>query len=290
VAQSLRPFPQFTNAPTPLWAPLGDNWYNSLQLQVIQRFSHGLDVNYNFTWSKSLDNGIEGQMNDIYNRDTNKFLSGSDRPLVSNINISYTVPVAPWTGNKILKSVLSDWQMGALLTYASGTPILVPASTNQLSSQTFLTTSYLNRDPTAPLFLQDLNCHCFDPTKTLVLNPAAWVSPPAGTYGTSPAYYNDYRSQRHPTENFNVGRTFRIREAMSLSVRAEFANIFNRTVLPAPSSTTPLTAPTCFLSGVSGPTGACSSGAAYASGFGVESTLGITGGTRTGQIVARLRF
>jgi Carboxypeptidase regulatory-like domain/TonB dependent receptor-like, beta-barrel len=290
VAQSLRPFPQFTNAPTPLWAPLGDNWYNSLQLKVIKRLSHGLDMSYNFTWSKSLQNGIEGLQNDIFNRGQNKFLSGSDRPLVSNINITYLVPAPAWTSNKILKYALSGWQTGALLTYASGTPILVPASTNQLNTQTFGTTSYLNRVPGAPLLLQDLNCHCFDPTKTLVLNPAAWVSPAAGTYGTSPAYYNDFRSQRHPTENFNVGRTFRIRESMSLSLRAEFVNIFNRTVLPAPSSATPLTAPTCFLSGTSGTPGACSAGATIASGFGFEQTANITGGVRTGQIVARFVF
>ena len=291
VAQSLRPFPQFNTAPAALWAPLGDNWYDALQVRVIKRFSHGLDASYNFTWSKSLDNGVEGVENDPFNRSQDKFLSGSDRPLVSNINFSYTVPVAPWTNNKILKYVLSGWQMGALLTYASGTPIAVPgASANLLSTETFETASYLNRVPGQPLFLQNLNCHCFDPTKTLVLNPAAWALPAAGTWGTSPAYYNDYRSQRHPTENFNVGRTFRIRESMSLSLRAEFVNIFNRTVLPAPSSSTPLTSPTCFASGFSGPTGACSPGATIASGFGYENTVNIAGGTRTGQIVARFRF
>lgn len=291
VAQSLRPFPQFTTAPTPLWAPLGDNWYNSLQLRVTKRVSHGLDLSYNFTWSKTLTQGIEGQMNDIYNRNTNKYLSSLDRPLVSNINISYTMPAPRWTGNKILKYALSGWQTGALLTYASGTPILVPASTNLLNTQTFLTTSFLNRVPGVPLFLQDLDCHCFDPAKTLVLNPAAWVSPPPGTYGTSPAYYSDYRSQRHPTENFNVGRTFRIRESISFSVRAEFVNIFNRIVLPAPSSTTPLTPATCFVSSTTGATGACTTpGATIASGFGFIQTAAISGGARTGQIVARLRF
>jgi hypothetical protein len=124
----------------------------------------------------------------------------------------------------------------------------------------------------------------------LVLNPAAWVSSAPGTYSSSPAYYNDYRSQRRPTENFNIGRTFRIRESMSFSVRAEFVNIFNRTVLFAPSATTPLTAPTCFVSGNSGATGACNPGATYASGLGFEQTSLIAGGVRTGQIVARFRF
>jgi len=291
VAQSLRPYPQFTTAPTPLWAPLGDNWYDALQLKVIKRLSHGLDVSYNFTWSKTLTNGIEGQENDIFNRSTNKFLSGSDRPLVSNINISYTAPVAPWAGNKLLKYALSDWQVGALLTYASGTPILAPAAVNSLNTSFFLpTASYLNRVPGVPLYLQDLNCHCYDPTTNLVLNPAAWVASAPGTLGTSPAYYSDFRYQRHPTENFNFGRTFRIRESMSLSVRAEFVNIFNRTVLPNPSATTPLSAPTCFKSGVSGPTGACSPGAAFASGYGFDQTAAIVGGVRTGQLVARFRF
>ena len=291
VAQSLRPFPQFTNSPTAEWAPLGNTWYDSLQIRGIERLSHGLTVSANFTWSKTLDNGIEAVENDVFNRSQNKYLSGLDRPLVTNINISYTVPAPAFTSNKILRYVLSGWQTGALLTYASGTPILVPASTNLLNTDTFLSASFENRVPGQPLFLQDLNCHCFDPTKTLVLNAAAWASPPAGTWGTSAAYYNDYRSQRHPTENFNIGRQFRIREAMSLSVRAEFVNIFNRTVLPAPSSTLPLTPATCFLSGSSGATGtACQPGATFASGFGFEQTAAIVGGTRTGQIVARFIF
>jgi hypothetical protein len=154
----------------------------------------------------------------------------------------------------------------------------------------------MNRVSGQPLFLQDLNCHCFDPTKTLVLNAAAWALPAAGTWGTSPAYYSDYRSQRRPTENFNFGRTFRIREAMNLSIRAEFVNIFNRTVLPSPNpgsgigAISPLTAPTCYMSGTTGPTGACSTGATIASGFGFENTVGLATGQRTGQIVARFRF
>jgi hypothetical protein len=290
VAQSLRPFPQFTNSPVAEWAPLGDSWYDALQIRGIERFSHGLVVSANFTWSKTLDNGIEAVENDVFNRSQNKFLSSLDRPLVTNITFSYIVPAPEFTHNKILRAVLSGWQTGALLTYASGTPILVPASTNLLNTDTFLSTSFMNRVPGQPLFLQDLNCHCFDPTKTLVLNPAAWASPPPGTWGTSAAYYNDYRAQRHPTENFNVGRQFRIHEAISLSVRAEFVNIFNRTVFPAPSSTAPLTPATCFLSGTSGATGACHSGATFASGFGFEQTAAIAGGTRAGQIVARLVF
>ena len=38
----------------------------------------------------------------------------------------------------------------------------------------------MNRVPGEPLFTQDLNCHCFDPNTSFVLNPKAWVNPPAG--------------------------------------------------------------------------------------------------------------
>jgi hypothetical protein len=83
-----------------------------------------------------------------------------------------------------------------------------------------------------PLFLQNPNCNCFDPKTTFVLNPAAWVNPPAGHYGTSAGYYSDYRYQRRPVENVSIGRIFPFREGrMSLRIRAEFTNIFNRVEL-----------------------------------------------------------
>ena len=35
------------------------------------------------------------------------------------------------------------------------------------------------------------HCHCVDPNKDLVLNPAAWSNPAAGQWGTASAYYDD---------------------------------------------------------------------------------------------------
>jgi hypothetical protein len=36
---------------------------------------------------------------------------------------------------------------------------------------------FSSRVPGQPLFLKDLNCHCIDPNKEFVLNPAAWSDP-----------------------------------------------------------------------------------------------------------------
>jgi len=52
-----------------------------------------------------------------------------------------------------------------------------------------------------PLFTKDLNCRCFDPNTTFVLNPQAWTDPAPGQWGTAAPYYSDYRTRRRPQEN-----------------------------------------------------------------------------------------
>ena len=132
--------------------------------------------------------------------------------------------------------------------------------------------------PGQPLFLLDPNCHCIDPNKNFILNPAAWSQPAAGQFGTAAAYYNDYRYARRPAENASLGRLFRIREHMSLELRAEFFNIFNRTQLNNPTATNSLLAPAVNSAGI--PT----------SGFGYVSPNSLYSSPRTGQLVGRFQF
>jgi hypothetical protein len=240
VAQSLRPYPQFSSGLTPLWAPLGRTWYDSLQLKVTKRVSHGLDVAYAFTWAKELQMGIEGVganavINGIQNRSVNKTISGFSRPLVSVISVNYRMPA--WGPNRLVSQIVRDWAIGATMSYASGLPILAPASTNNLNTLLFQST-FVNRVAGQPLFSRDLNCHCIDPTKELVLNPAAWTNPADGQFGTGAPHYNDYRYQRRPSESMSVGRVFRFgEEGVALTVRMNFQNIFNRLQMQNPTGT-----------------------------------------------------
>ena len=131
--------------------------------------------------------------------------------------------------------------------------------------------------PDVPLFLNDLNCHCFDPAKTFVLNPAAWTQPATGQFGVSSIYFNDYRNQRRPDEEMSLGRTFRLRERMSFSVRAEFFNIFNRTEMNNPSATN-AQATQVVQNGLT------------ASGFGYINTGSVAFGPRSGQLVGQFHW
>ena len=60
VRQSLLPFPQYSTGISPAQAPLGNTWYDALQLNVTQRFSHGLSFNYKeVAGGKNLQQNIE---------------------------------------------------------------------------------------------------------------------------------------------------------------------------------------------------------------------------------------
>ena len=73
-----------------------------------------------------------------------------------------------------------------------------------------------------------------------------------------------------------MGQQFRIREGLALSVRAEFFNVFNRIVMPAPGGT-PNQTQTRNAQGV--PT----------SGFGRIDATNVSG-QRNGQLIARIEF
>jgi hypothetical protein len=276
LAQSLRPYPQFGNIPV-WWAPIGNSWYDALQSKLTKRYSNGLDVTATFTWQKELTTAENAAVNDVFNRKNQKAISGQSQPLVLVTAFTYELPRF---GNSMTRKTLGGWTVGGLLRYASGLPIPVPTANNNLGTLLLRSSgnTFANRVPGQPLFTQDLNCHCFDPNKTFVLNPAAWSDPAAGQYGTSAPYYNDYRYQRRPDEQLSLGRTFRIREGMSFQVRGEFFNIFNRTQANNPTATN------------AAATQVFNNRGQTTSGFGFINTGSVAFGPRSGQIVGQFRW
>jgi len=310
LGQALRPYPQWNGIPPFLGPPLGTTWYDSLQMKVTKRYSHGLDIQYAFTWQKELANGANSDtsyltpnpalINDVFNRNANKQISGFSRPLISIISLNYRTPGLKGSNSMAMKSaswVARDWVIGAVLRYQSGSLIRAAGSNNNFLSQ-------LQRGPAnnpalwgggttfqnqtgQPFFLQDPNCHCFDPTKDLVLNKAAWQDVGAGQFGTSAPYIDGYRWQRQPSESLSLGRVFPIARdgKINLNLRVEFQNVLNRVFLSSPSATNPsaLTLNTNpFANGAPG---------ALSSGFGFVNSVNGAGATpRSGQIVARFTF
>jgi len=307
VRQSLYPYPQYQGAfgpgpgISPINAPLGKTWYDGFQLVVTERLWHGITFNANYTYSKNLDLMSSP---DIFNRGLGKNLSVNDLPHQFRTSVQYITPRV--SGNKIVSNVLGDWTLGGYFQYQSPAILGRPASSGLFPISNYLGrgpgSAQLKIDPATGTYMSpyavnwtdydgkvhpepiDINCHCFDPTKTRVLNPAAWENIPDGQWANDFSNLRFYRGFRYPTENLNVGRTFRIKEGVSLNVRVEFSNAFNRIQLPQPTAGGPFTAnittqstPGTYFGSING-------------GFGSVVPITGTANSRTGLFVGRLTF
>jgi hypothetical protein len=243
---ALYPYPQFGNLAV-TGAARGASKYDSLQIKVNKRFSHGLQANANFTWAQGFTRPIP---QDFFNFQGSVWQLQQIPPVNLNFNIVYTVPKFGFMP-KVARVAVQDWQIGWFSNYQSGM-FLAPPVSNQFAN--YLTSEDI-RVPGEPLYTPgvDLNDHkTYDPYYTQVLNPKAWAPCPANStcpsayinaFGvpTAIAYYKDFRAPRTPSENASIGRNIRFGHdgRYNLFLRAEFVNIFNRTIMPAPSTANP---------------------------------------------------
>jgi len=306
VRQALLAYPQYNGILSPVGAPLGKTWYDSLQTSINKRFSHGVTFNANYTYSKNLD---LISTNDPFNRQLGKNLSLNDLPHQLRMGGQFESPTRlrsslPVLSNKAVAYALSGWSLGVSLSYQSAPLVGLPTSSGTVPISNFLGygpgpaqlipgmspwsvdwTDYGGVHHTDPL---DINCHCFDPTKTQVLNPKAWTNVPDGQFAASMSSIRSFRGFRAPGENANFGRNFRFKERVNLNVRVEFTNIFNRLLYS--SLATPIglgnfsSTPTVFTTGQN--KGLLSGGFGSVVPF---TTAGITG-QRQGSFVARIQF
>ncbi len=324
LTQALRPVPQWVGVPPFLGPPLGDTWYDSLQVKLTKRYSRGLTVNASYTFQKEETLGANSAtpyftagsgggapgavgpvvVNDVNNRNQNKQISSLDHPQVLTVTFNYTTPKNKFggdnAGGKALQWLSRDWTFGGVLRYQSGDLVETPSANNNFLYQLgvgsqdnpalFSSPQGLeNYVPGQPFFSVDPNSH-FDPTKTLVLNPRAWTEPAPGTFGVSAPYYIGNRWQRQPSESLSVGRIFRVKEKYQFQVCGEFQNVFNRVFFPLPSSGNGTG--TATAAGFTNPfpvtgstSGALSGGYGYVPAFNGYGTS-----PRTGQIVFRFTF
>jgi hypothetical protein len=225
VAQALRPFPQYQGVGTAA-SPYANSTYNSFQLKVDKRFSHGLTGTLAYTHSKMLSDGVGFTTNsgiirqDLLKRE--KFLYPTDQPNVLTFSFNYLIPYRQrWLGG---------WSLSGVAAYSTGYAIPVYYGTNPNS---FVFNGGLRPNLTgAPLLVNNSN---FDPNANLYLNPAAFSAPPSLTFGNAPVYL-PARQPNFKTESFGVFKDTRITERANLQFRMEMSNPFNRVVFGAPVS------------------------------------------------------
>ena len=258
-AQNLRPFPQFSS--------FGGNTYNaisnydSLQLTLTKRLSHGFQFSVNYTWSKMLDEQDSsgwgsrdgGQTyQDAYNPKVNYALSNFNIPHMFKGDLVYDLPFgkgrAFLNSNAVLDAIIGGWQIGATFVFESGAPFTpTVGATNQpgtLTGGSLGGSLYPDLIGNPNVSNQTIN-NWFN-TCTVLLdgshfptgcaNPA-WAVPAPGHFGS--AGRNILTGPGIQDVDFSLGKNFRFplpHESGNLQIRFDALNGLNHPNFAAPGS------------------------------------------------------
>jgi hypothetical protein len=160
--------------------------YNSLQALFEKRFSHGLQFQASYTFSKSLDNAssFEGALNPL-NFNATYGLSAFDARHRFVFNYVWDLPVPKYEGFK--GKLLDGWEMSGILTFQRGFPIRITSQDDiELLDTTFDFEAPGQPNLVAPFQKQDIRKNggfVFDPN--LFSNDPTAGGPALGTIGNA---------------------------------------------------------------------------------------------------------
>ena len=241
------PFPQFTgfSGDSPPWA---NSIYNSLQLRVEKRFSHGLQALVTYTYSKSLDDasstdgsvtwlgGISNGPQDPNNRHLERGLSTFDIPQVLQFSYVYELPVGRGkallgNANPVVQAVLGGWQINGIWRFTDGRPILLGLS----GGQPLPTYPYQR-----PNLSGSLKCNTgSDFLTNYFANPGVLSVPNPFTVGNAPRADGTCRQPGQANATLSMFKEFslaRIREGARVEFRFEAFNALNHPQFSGPHS------------------------------------------------------
>lgn len=132
VAQALTPFPQYCSNIYGQNENQGWSNYNSLQLSAEERFSHGLWLLANYTWSKTLTTSdfvqTSTQVSNIspFQKQRNYGLSANDIPQMFNLAFAYDLPFGRgrrWLNQGgVVNRLVGGWQISTIFRLQDGQP------------------------------------------------------------------------------------------------------------------------------------------------------------------------
>ncbi|HLA09198.1 MAG TPA: carboxypeptidase regulatory-like domain-containing protein [Pyrinomonadaceae bacterium] len=218
------------------------SFYNSLQLSIIKRYSHGLRAQLSYTFSHSVDDasGINSQdfnnnvqyVSNWYERKTDRGLSAFAVQHNLTMNWTYDLPLAnSATGAKA--AFLKGWQLNNIVTLASGPPFTVRLGSNR--SGNLNTTSFSAND--RPDIVPGINPVIGRPDQYLDIT--AFALPPVNTQGNLGR--NTIIGPGLVAIDASVSKTFQLSEGRTLQFRTEVFNLPNHPNFAIPSGLTSFT-------------------------------------------------
>jgi hypothetical protein len=201
---------------------IANSTYNALEMMLQKRFSHGLQFQAAYTFSKSIDDGSTFEESlDPFNFNASRALSIFNSKQRFVISYDWELPIRKYQG--FAGRVLDDWEISGITQFQSGFPIrLNTEDDNELINSLF----FLGTEaPSLNGPLQILN-----PKKNggFYLNYNQFSDPPLGQFNNG--------TQRTiccgpglADWDFSVHKKIAFSENRYFQFRAEIFNVFNRT-------------------------------------------------------------
>ncbi|HEY7181244.1 MAG TPA: hypothetical protein VIC84_07485, partial [Blastocatellia bacterium] len=226
-----------------------------------RRFSRGLLLGVNYTWSKALGTqsndlpGVQdfGAPNNIDNRRANYGPLDFDRRHNFSVNFVYELPKA--TASRALGYALNDWQLSGIYRYVTGQPYTPSINVSDISAYTLTGTQ--NVEGARIVLLKDPGSgHSSDPYHMFDASAFALPTPGSTSFESGRNYL--YRSPINALD-LSLAKRFRIKEKVGLEFRLDAFNALNHTQFNDVSATfngaLGATTPTNLASEFGNPTG-----------------------------------
>jgi hypothetical protein len=269
--------------------------YNGFDLTLRKRFSHGLSMNANYTYAKSLD-----EISDVFRTRNGANISATDVQNLKNdygpsdfdirhrvvVSFNYNLPV--FHGNRYL----GGWTVNSIISYNTGAPIgLYDASSdankdgvrsdrpNYIGPGTALNSivgreEIVNGTP-AYVYLDNTGDKNFVSSASCLSDPRINVNTHGGFWCNPNLARNSIPGPSYANVDFGVSKSFKINERAAFRFDANFFDLFNHPNFLNPGA------------GATGGNNFANDGTTFGQSL---NTAGDTGGHRVTQLAIRLDF
>jgi hypothetical protein len=248
VAQALKPYPQYTFVGADaVLLPEGKSHYDSLQVKLTKRMSHGLSGLAFFTWSKSLTDAAGAGSSTYASAYGSVTQYPGQNPIVIDpanpaaifgSSFSYQLPVGK--GRAFMKDAptaveyaLGGWAVSGSFRYTSGAALQINAFNFFASNLGYNTVNipapfeYANYDYASKPNPYSNRSRKLNPNVDRYLNLNAFSSPAPFTLGNMQEYNSWVRGFGQGSEALEFAKTMPIRERLQFDLSADLVNPFN---------------------------------------------------------------